>query len=78
LGDGDTAATFRRTRSIDGGRTFSPSSEVASGLLLGTSRSSSAWPGDYTGLVELGGLVFGAFCETSLSEAHVAFFRSPL
>lgn len=77
-GDGDASASFRVARSRDAGRTFAPSFLVDAPVTMSTSRTPPAWVGDYVGLDVVDGTFFTAFAETSVTTAHIAFYRAGL
>ncbi len=75
-GEGDTNATYRRSRSTDGGQTFAPSVVIHQPVLYELKRTTQQWLGDYMGLGWRNGELFGAYVDNSAAHAHVAFFRS--
>jgi hypothetical protein len=73
--DGDPAATFRRARSSDGGRTFGPSVVVDQPITFTRTRTMSNWLGDYNGLAWAAGRLYTAYANNSAGVSHVAFYR---
>jgi hypothetical protein len=69
----DVAGSFRRTRSTDGGQTFSASTAVKMPDTLVQTRADSRWPGDYSGLVAQAHLIFMTFIDNTSGKSHVAF-----
>lgn len=71
----DSKGSLRRTRSLDGGASFGPSSTVVGPLTFTTSRSKPTWLGDYTGLAWAGNSLCGTAVDNREGQAHVAFWR---
>jgi hypothetical protein len=76
-GPDDETASFRRSRSTDGGVTFGPSEVVVEPVTYELDRADDTWFGDYTGLDWDSGSLFGAVLDNASGTSHVWFFRTP-
>jgi hypothetical protein len=75
--DGDANGTYRWSRSSDHGATFAPSVVVHGPVDFLTSRASTQWIGDYTGIAWSQGAIFTTYADNSSPSAHIAFYRAP-
>jgi hypothetical protein len=75
-GQGDKAATFRRARSTDRGKTFAPSLVLHKPITFEQGRATLAWIGDYLGLTWSAGNLFMAYTDNSSGTSHTAFYRT--
>jgi len=75
---GDKAASYRRRRSTDGGKSFGPSLVVHQPLTFDVSRGSATWLGDYEGVAAAEGHLYLSYVDSSGSKARVAFYRTSL
>lgn len=76
--DADPTASYRRSRSADGGKTFAPSVVVHEPLVFETSRTGRRTPGDYMGLWSASDKLYIAYTDTSGPAGHIAFYRTSL
>jgi hypothetical protein len=71
-------ASFRMTRSTDGGKTWGPSQDLATPMIFNQDRSSVHWLGDYVGLTVDAGFLYTTYVDNTSSYSHVAFAKAPL
>jgi hypothetical protein len=71
----DTAGTYRRSVSPDGGQTWQPSTAVRDPVTFLGDRASKQWLGDYVGLGWAGGSVFTSYVDNTSGSSHIAFSR---
>jgi hypothetical protein len=74
--DEDPRGTFRRSRMLQGTRSFDENVFVHAPLTFRSSREHPGWLGDYTGVVARGDKIYLAFAENSMGSSHIAFHRS--
>ncbi|HEY3353836.1 MAG TPA: sialidase family protein [Polyangia bacterium] len=72
----DPAASYRRRRSTDGGKSFTSSIVLHQPLVFDTSRVTTRWLGDYEGLAAAAGKLYIAYTDSTAPAAHVAFLRT--
>jgi hypothetical protein len=78
--DGDPSGSLRRSRSTDGGKTFSASALVKSPIVFTGDRASVQWLGDYFGLATAGGELFLSYADNRIggntAVVHIGFYRT--
>jgi hypothetical protein len=70
---GDAQGSFRRARSTDGGKSWSPSVVVGSPVGFDLKLLQPHWLGDYSSIAVRGGLLFATFADNSSGTSHVSF-----
>ena len=71
----DPEGSYRRTRSTDGGATWSSSVVVSNPLTFSQDRASQLWLGDYTGVAASGGSIYHSFADNSSGTSHIRFVK---
>lgn len=73
--DNDTAGSFRRSSSPDGGHTWQPSAVVRQPVNYLSDRASPQWLGDYVGVAWSGGNLYTTYVDNLPVYSHVAFSK---